>query len=159
MQDLIVQNLNALLTSNAEYLYGIAHIGENEEGLTYPSVYYNDGSKKNFMLFPDNRVKSFLFWEFEGADILDDDEGVKYDLSLVFWGNLTRIDKTKFYDHTSEIEQSIIQVLVSQGAINVSYSEDNVFDSYSKYLENEKQTLMRPNTGFRITFTIHDFVC
>ena len=159
MQDKVVQDLNALLTSYVEYLYGIVHVGYDEDGNTYPSVYYNDGSRKNFMLFPNNRVKSFGFWEFGGANILDDDDGVIYSLSFVFWGNLERIDGTKNYDFTAEIEQNILKVLKGQGAENINYTEDNVFVDYSKYLEEEKQTLMRPNTGFRISFDIHDFIC
>ena len=159
MQDEVVQNLNALLSSYVEYLYGIARVGEGDDGLTYPQIYYNDGSEKNMMLFPDNRVKSFGFWEFRGADMLNDDEGVIYSLSFVFWGNLYRINPSKHYDFTSEIEQNIIKVLVGQNAENISYTEDGIFDIYSKYSEKERQTLMRPNTAFKIDFDIHGFLC
>ena len=159
MQDKVVQQINALLTSYVEYIYGIANIGYDEDGNTYPSIYYNDGSRRNFMLFPDNKVKSFCFWEFNGANILDEDEGVVYSLSLVFWGNLERIDGTKNYDFTSEIEQDIVQVLQGLDTENIVYTEDDVFANYSKYLEEERQTLMRPNTGFKISFDIHDYVC
>ncbi len=159
LQDAVVQSLNTALSSYAELLYGIVHLGYDEDGNTYPSVYYNDGSFKNLMLFPDNKVKSFIFWEFEGSEVLDDDDGINYNLSLVFWGNLQRIDATKYYDHTSEIEQSIIQVLMTKEVTGITCNEDDVFANYSKYLEEEKQTLMRPNTGFKISFTIHDFVC
>ena len=159
MQDVIVQEYNALLTSIVEYRYGIAHIGQNEDGATYPQIYYNDGGRKSMMLFPDNKVKSFCFWEFDRADILDDDEGVNYNLSFVFWGNLTRIDGTKYYDFTSELEQSIIKLFVAKGATDISYTQEDVFSGYSKYKENEKQTLMRPNTGFKISMNIHSFIC
>ena len=111
------------------------------------------------MLFPDNKVKSFCFWEFDGADVLDEDEGIDYNLTFVFWGNLDRIDNSKYYDHTSEIEQSIIKLFKTNGATDVSYSEDNVFSDYSKYKENEKQTLMRPNVGFKISINVHSFIC
>jgi len=158
MQDAVVQTLNALLTGYVEYLFGIANIGVDDKGFSYPSIYHNDGSSKNVMLFPDNKVKSFGFWEFNGANVLDDDEGVEYSLSFVFWGNLTRIDSTKRYDHTSEIEQNIISVLKANGATDIDYTEDRVFSSYTKYAE-ESQTLMRPNTGFRISLNIHDFIC
>jgi len=159
MQDDIVQEYNALLTSIVEYRFGIAHIGQDEDGKTYPQVYYNDGGRKNMMLFPDNKVKSFCFWEFDGADVLDEDEGIDYNLTFVFWGNLDRIDNSKYYDHTSEIEQSIIKLFKTNGATDVSYSEDNVFSDYSKYKENEKQTLMRPNVGFKISINVHSFIC
>jgi hypothetical protein len=159
LQDNVVQSLNTLLADLVEYRFGIAHTGYDEDGKTYPSIYYNDGSKKNMMLFPDNKVKSFCFWEFGGARVLNDDEGIKFDLTLVFWGNLNRIDPIKYFDFTSEIEQSIIQILVNAGAEDINYTEKNVFDKYSKYLENEKQTLMRPNTGFSITMSINDFIC
>ena len=159
LQDKIVQDLNALLTDHVEYTYGIAHMGYNEDGDTYPQIYYNDGSVKNIMLFPDSKVKSFCFWELVGSNVLDEDEGVEYELNFVFWGNLYRIDSTKYYDFTSEIEQSIIQVFKNAGATEISYTEEDVFSVYSKYLEQEKQTLMRPNTGFKINLKYNDQIC
>lgn len=159
MQDFVVQEINNLLTSHIEYRFGIAQMGYDEEGNTYPSIYYNDGSVKNEMLFPDNKVKSFCFWEFLGMEVLDEDEGVNYNLALVFWGNLKRIDSSKRYDFTSEIEQSIIKVLKGYGAVEISLEEEDIFSIYSKYLEEEKQTLLRPNTGFKITFKLHDIPC
>lgn len=154
MQDEVVQTLNALLANIVEYRFGIVHTGYDEDGNTYPSVYHNDGSFKNEMLFPDNKVKSFCFWEFESGDVLNDNDGDVYNLSFVFWGNLTRIDGTKLYDHTTEIQQSILTIFLANGARDVSWTQDDVFSNYSKYLEQEKQTLMRPNTGFRISFQI-----
>lgn len=159
MQDLTVQNINALLTSYVENLYGIVHLGFDEDGNTYPSVYYNDGSKKNLMLFPDNRVKSFCFWVLNGAEVLDDDDGMVYDLTFIFWGNLERIDQSKNYDHTSEIQQSILKVFKGQDVTELSYTQEDVFVDYTKYLEQERQTLMRPNTGFKISFKIQGSVC
>ena len=156
MQDSIVQTLNALIVDYVEYQFGIVHLGTDEEGETYPSVYKNDGSFKNYMIFPDNRVQSFGFWEFDGADVLDDNDGVNYNLTFVFWGNLQRIDRGKLYDFTTEIEQSVLHKFINAGALDVNYTQDDVFGSYSKYQEKERQTLMRPNTGFRISFKIHD---
>lgn len=152
MQDATVQTLNALLTGSVEYLFGIVHLGYDEDGNTYPSVYYNDGSSKNEMLFPDNKVKSFCFWEFESGEVLDDDEGSNYNLTFVFWGNLNRIDQSKLYDFTSEIQQTILKIFIAQGATDITYTQEDVFANYSKYLEQEKQTLMRPNTAFKISF-------
>jgi len=159
LQDEIVQQLNVLLAGEVERLYGIVHIGYDEEGKTYPSIYRNDGSKKNMILFPDNRVKSFGFWEFSEATVLDDDEGIEYELSFVFWGNLQRIDESKDYDFTSEIEQSIVQILKDDGATGITYTQEDVFSDYSKYEEKSRQTLMRPNTGFKISFRKHSFIC
>lgn len=154
MQDSVVQTLNALLVSSVEYRFGIVHLGYDEEGNTYPSVYHNDGSFKNEMLFPDNKVKSFGFWEFDEGEVLNDNDGDTYNLSFVFWGNLNRIDASKLYDHTSEIQQTILNIFIGQGARDITWTQDDVFANYSKYLEQEKQTLMRPNTGFKISFTI-----
>ncbi len=156
MQDSIVQTLNSLITDDVEYQFGIVHLGYDEKGATYPSVYKNDGSFGNYMIFPDNKVKSYCFWEFNGADVLDDDDGVDYNLTFVFWGNLQRIDRSKLYDFTTEIEQSILHKFINAGALDVSYMQDDVFSGYSKYQEKAKQTLMRPNTGFKISFKMHD---
>ncbi len=159
MQDAVVQTLNALLTDQVEYLFGIVNVGYDKDGKTYPSIYYNDGSRKNFMLFPDSKVKSFGFWEFNGTEVLGEDEGVIYDLTFVFWGNLERINRNKNYDFTSEIEQGIIQRFKGAGATEVSYTEDGVFDDYSKYSEQDNQSLMRPNTGFKISLKMHEIEC
>ena len=159
LQDAVVQTLNTAISAYVEHSYGIAHMGYDEDGNSYPSIYYNDASEKSFMLFPDNKVKSFCFWEFDGADVLNDSEGVNYNLSFIFWGNLERINPAKKYDFTSELEQSIVQIFVDKGATDVSYVQDGVFDKYSKYSESTKQTLMRPNSGFKITFNIHDLIC
>ena len=165
LQDAVVQELNTALLANAtlapyiEHIFGIVHTGYDEENNSYPSVYYNDGSRKNMMLFPDNKVKSFGFWEFDGADVLDDDDGFNYSLTFLFWGNLERLNDGKNYDFTSEIEQMVIKILSDNGATDVSYTQDDVFGGYSKYQENKKQTLMRPNTGFKIGMDIHSFIC
>lgn len=160
LQDSIVQSLNALITEHVEYLYGIASMGYDEDGSTYPSIYWNDGSGKNMMLFPDDKVKSFGFWEFfDGAEVLNDDDGTYFRLAFVFWGNLERIDSTKNYDFTSEILQAILNIFIEQGAEEVSYTIGDVFSIYSKYLEEAKQTLMKPNTGFKIELRMHDIPC
>jgi hypothetical protein len=159
LHDAVVQTLNALLTSYVEYLFGISHIGVDDEGETYPQVYNNDGSTSNVMIFPDNRVKSFCFWVLNGAEVLDDDDGMVYDLTFIFWGNLERIDQSKNYDHTSEIQQSILKVFKGQDVTELSYTQEDVFVDYTKYLEQERQTLMRPNTGFKISFKIQGSVC
>lgn len=159
LHDSVIQSINDLLVDYVEYRYGSVHVGYDESGETYPSVYKNDGSRKNYMLFPDNRVKSFGFWELNDSDVLDDDDGVIYDLTFVFWGNLERIDSTKYYDFTSEIAQSIVQLFKNYGATAITYTQDDIFSEYSKYLEQDKQTLMRPNTGFKINMKIHDFIC
>ncbi len=156
LQDEVVQTLNTKLEACTyiEYFYPIAHLGTNKEDETYPQIYRNDGSEKNLMLFPDNKAKSFIFWEFVGATILDDDEGVDYNLSLIFWGNLDRMDN-KHYDYTGEIQQEILQILKTNGARDISF-EDYDFATYSMYQENERQTLMRPNTAFKIDLIVHE---
>ena len=80
-----VQSLNALLLTSGhiEYAFPITHIGYNKEGKTYPSVYRNDGSFKNEMIFPDNKVKSFSFFEFNSAEDENDDNGTLYEAKIL----------------------------------------------------------------------------
>ena len=92
-------------------------------------------------------------------EVLDEDDGSIYNLVFVFWGNLTRIDATKHYDFTTEIEQTIMKIFEAQGATAINYTEEDVFSNYTKYLEQDRQTLMRPNTGFRISFSIQGTLC
>ena len=160
LQDAVVQYFNDKLASVSaiEYFYPIAHIGTDEEGNTYPLVYTNDGSVKNIMLFPDSKVKSFIFWQFDNSVILEEDDGVQYNLSLIFWGNLDMIEN-KNYDYTSEIIRDILNVIIAEDVDNVEYSE-YYFDDYTKYSEAERQTLMRPNTSFKISFTFNSsYIC
>lgn len=160
MHDSVVQNINTELEelTYIDYLYPIVHIGFNEDGDTYPSIYMNDGSIKNYMIFPDNKVRAFTFFEMDEAVVpaqIDDDDN-EYSLSLVFWGNLERINTIKEYDYTSEMINDVIAILGSLDAYDITYTTntDEIFDNYSLYKEEERQTLLRPNTGFKITFKI-----
>lgn len=161
IQDKVVQELNTILATSGyiEYQYPIVHLGYDKDGNTYPSVYRNDGSWDNYMIFPDSRAKSFTFFEFNSGETLNDDDGTYYDLSLVFWGNLERLDNTKYYDFTAEIMQSMLVLLQDNDCIDITFETEGVFDNYSLYAEEERQTLMRPNTGFKINFKIRGLLC
>jgi hypothetical protein len=160
LHDAVVQGINTELESLTyiDYLYPIVHTSFNEDGETYPSIYMNDGSFKSYMIFPDNRVRAFTFFEIDEAAVPPkvDDDDIEYSLSLVFWGNLERINTTKKYDYTGEMLNDVIKVLGNLDAYDITYSTntDEIFDNYTLYKEEEKQTLLRPNTGFKITFKI-----
>lgn len=161
LQDAVVQTLNTALltTGHIEYAFPIAHLGYRKEGETYPSVYRNDGSFKNEMIFPDNKVKSFSFWEFVNAEDSLEGDGTLYEFNYVYWGNLQRLDNTKMYDFTSEIMQDIIEVLKANWVEDLEWETEDIFEEYTMYLEEKKQTLMRPNTGFKINFKVRGNVC
>ena len=166
LHDKVVQDINSNLAdlSYIDYFYPIVHLGFTDEGETYPSVYMNDGTFDNYMVFPDNRVRSFVFFELDesGVSNMAIDEDTEFSLSLVFWGNLETISTVKRYDYTSEIITDIATILGGMDAYDMTYviGSDEVFDKYSLYKENEKQTLLRPNTGFRIDFKIKgDALC
>jgi len=161
LQDAKVQELNTLLLASGhiEFAFPIVHMGYNKDGDTYPSVYRNDGSFKNEMLFPDNKVKSFTFFEFNGADDENDENGTVYDLSLLYWGNLQRMNPTKLYDFTSEIIQDLLIIFKNNDCFDISFETEDVFNLYSMYLEEKRQTLMRPNTAFRINLKVRGIVC
>jgi len=166
MHDKVVQAINESLASLTyiDYFYPIVHLSYDEEGNTFPSVYMNDGTFDNYMVFPDNRVRAFVFFEMDegGLSNIALDEDSEFSLALIFWGNLETINTIKRYDYTSEIINDIGIILGGMDAYDMTYSTetDEIFDKYSLYKEQEKQTLLRPYTGFKVTFKMKgDALC
>lgn len=166
LHDKVVQELITSLSSLTyiDNFYPIVHLGYGDDDETYPCVYMNDGTFDNYMVFPDNRVRAFIFFEMEDGFVSDmaEDGQCEYEFNLVFWGNLQRINTIKSYDYTSEIINDIVTILGSKDAREIYYTTevDEIFDRYSAYSEGKRQTLLRPNTGFKITFKINgDSIC
>lgn len=164
LADKVVQIIRQDFDANVpwlNYTFPIAKIGVAKEE-TYPRVYANDGSNKHYSIKPEKDATSYCFFEVNDPVVInDEDEDADYDLSVVVWGRLDKIDSGKHYDYTSELIADILGRLKFLGArsIEIETNPENVFDKYSGLEQIQTQNLMQPNTGFKISFTIKGDIC
>jgi len=154
-----------------EYVYPAVRVGVDENGRTYPVVYANDGSMKNYSILPDTDIKSCAFFEYDG-DIrpLDGvfnggDSDMVIPLAVVVWGRLDYIYPTKDYDYTMELIKDVVGKLKDAANysgygislltdVSFSVDHDRVFSRYTLLTESEMQSLMRDRTAFRVSFSL-----
>jgi len=79
-------------------------------------------------------------------------------LSLIFWGQLPKIDNTKTYDFTDELIKDIRKILVNNNCTNITAETENTFNRYTLF-SSQKQMFMYPYTSFKIDFTISSKSC
>lgn len=149
----VVQGIRQSFDTLLEWLdnsYPLVYVAVNENE-TFPVVW--DGTKDNISLRPDDSVDSYCFFEFYGASVGDDNDPVAYDLGVVFWVNLHKLDPNRKQDYTWDLVSDVVRVLKIKEAYSINVTTDDVFDSYT--FELDKQQLMRKYTGFKIRFTIY----
>lgn len=154
-----------------ELVYPAVRVGVDEEGMTYPMVYANDGSSKNYSVLFDTDRKAYAFFEYDGDIRMADgvfnggDADMVLPLAVVVWGRLDYIYPTKQYDYTMELVKDVIGklkdaanysgyniMLLSDMTITTDY--DRVFSRYTLHDETTTAALMRNRTAFRIAFSI-----
>ncbi len=160
-----------------EYVYPAVRVGVDDEGRTYPMVYANDGTDRNYSLLFDTDVRAYSFFEYGGDIVLSEgnfnggDADMEIPLALVVWGRLDKIDRTKRYDYTSELVKDVVGVIkdvanyagygvISLSDLRYTLDYDKVFSRYSLHREADVQSLMRVRTAFRVEFTLRvDSAC
>jgi len=120
-----------------------------DEDVSYPQV--NLSGTESYDLRPNTDVDSYCFFEFNDASVGNDDDPVSYDLSVVFWADLTKVDTSNNEDYTWNLIDDSLKILSENGCYDMSVSYD-AFDSYSFDLD--KAQLMRRYTGWKIRFTV-----
>lgn len=143
------------------YSFPVTKIGILED-LTYPRVYANDGSDAHYNIRPEEDAVSYCFFEVNDPIIInDEEEDADYNLSVVVWGRLDKIDSGKHYDYTSELIVDMLRRLKSLNArsLEIETNPENVFDKYSGLEQAQTQNFMQPNTGFKISFIIKGDIC
>ena len=153
-----------------ETVYPLAQIGlrnvqlnGNDRPLRYPMVYRNDGKTYQHIISPDRSTQSFAFFElnapysFDFNDVNIRTGRVQYNLNVVVWLNLPRIDGGRDYDFTEELIQDFIGVGL-QGAdyesLSVERRQELIFNRYD-YSIAEEQFLIYPYSGFKVSFTLN----
>ena len=154
LADYVIEKLRQALQqlTYLDDIYPAVKVGKREDGSTYPQVYIQAGNRKILDLSPDTSKKSYVFFEKNKTEVSPD--GNIFDLSLIFWGQLAKIDDTKDYDFVSQIENDIIKILLDNGAFDIIIDEDRAFDKYNLH-ETQQQYLMYPYTAFRVDFSIN----
>jgi hypothetical protein len=130
--------------------YPAVKVMQRQDASTYPGVYIQKGGQKILDLTPNTKLKSFVFFEKTSYNLNDDNE---FNLSLIFWGQLDKINSSKEYDFTDEILNEITNILKLCGAFNIISTFEDVFSRYNLH-NSEKQMFMYPHTAFKIDFTI-----
>ena len=159
--DYVVQVLQQYLAANLTWLercYHIARVGvDSLDKYTYPQIQDNVNKGDCFNIRPDNKVKSYCFFEVENPYELNYYEGeATYNLSVVFWGNLRLIDNTKTYDYTSHLIKQVTELLEKKmvDSLTVEENPERIFSKYSGLKQETNQYLMRKYTAFKITFSL-----
>lgn len=122
------------------------------DNLTQPIVYRNDGTKDSLAIIPDNKLKSFIFFEKNGATI--GEVSNNYDLSLIFWYNLKLLDANTFDNSEFYIKQvyNVIKNGFNSNEIDLNY--DYRFENYSFIKTEKKEMLMYPFGCCKFKFNI-----
>ena len=141
-------------------VYPAAKVMTRDNSETYPGVYVQAGNKKILDLTPKTSLKSYVFFEKRDPYNISYQVGEKntYNLSLIFWGQMNQIDKTKEYDYTDELVKEIVEVLRTFSVTGIQVYFDNVFSRYTLH-NSEKQMFMYPYSAFKIDFTIKGKSC
>jgi len=153
-----VQEINASLNDLGwiEKIYPIVWRGEEEEG-TFPEAYNNDGTKKNIRVMPEG--KAISFFQIEGDMVEIDEYYFNTTMSITVWGDLRKIYKTKKYDYTIELINSIVSILRFHSCTDISINVDDVFSDFSLLQKQINQNTMRPYAAFKITFNTLLTIC
>jgi len=151
-----VQELNEKLDllNWIENIYPIVQTGFFD-GVTFPEVYNNNGSKKNTRVYPKGNSISFFKVEGEinGVDRDDDDMHFIVPLSLTVWADLKKVYPYKEYNYRSELISDVMTVLRSNSCYDITLQLDNVFEGYTDLEKENNQNTMLPYTAFKINFS------
>jgi len=164
LDQLAVQTLQEILDSEVPWLtviYPIARVGVTKiEGggtFNYPQVYSGSGAEY-LDVRPDDSVGAYSFFEVNGPGEAGLDEDLtNYNLSLIVWANLPRLNGSKNYDFSRELAGHILKAFNESlysgkfSNIQVEFNPENVFEKYSMQ-EADTQFLMYPYCAFKITF-------
>ncbi|MBG8556161.1 hypothetical protein [Hymenobacter guriensis] len=147
--------------------YGLVQTGQrvvNKKAERFPQLYLQDGSGKHADLRPDEKQATLSFFERNGPDSFDWDEGAEgiagkwsHPLAMVLWANLPRIDN-RGYDYSDELMADAMRVLTDTlpdaEVLTVERRPEEVFRRYGWEVA-QHQLLMYPYAAARIVFIAH----
>lgn len=159
-----VQDLQVLLDNEIPWLdviYPIARVGitkiEGGGTFNYPQVYSGSGAEY-LDIRPDDSLSAYSFFEVNESFPVDADEDLtNYNLSLIVWFNLPKLNGSKGYDYSRELAGDILRVFNESlysgkiSGITLDFNPEDIFDKYSLQQE-DTQFLMYPYGAFKINF-------
>ncbi len=157
--DKVAQELNLSINALGHFddLYMVAHVGHDGDE-TYPEIYKNDGSRENFRLLPDS-TRAMSFFIVEGD--IDEVEEYHMNCPMAFcaWMNLELLNPAKNYDYTSEIVRDCFNKLREYGCYDMRIDINTPFDGFTELAKGVTANIMRPYSGFKISFNKTIEVC
>ena len=164
-----VQDLQILMQSELswiENIYAIARIGitKTQSGtVSYPQVYSGTNSKY-YDIRPDSSLRAYSFFEVNNSFPVDKDQGeIIYNLSLICWYNMPKLNGEKSYDYSPELLADVLRVIRESNyndKISNLIADVNPEDIFNKYSLSQEDTqyLMYPYGAFKLTFDYTDIV-
>jgi hypothetical protein len=163
MAEKAIQPIGTDLNNNVSWLTGWVF------GLTFKGVYSNTDTfpkianiitGDSFDIQPDNSLKAYCFFELNDPVKVGEDYNT-FNIDLIVWGNLTKVDSTNTYDFTSELINQVIARLKAIAALqlidtnSISFYEnpENIYD-YTHIKQTKTQFATRPYFCFRINFDV-----
>jgi hypothetical protein len=122
----------------------------------FPYVYQNDLEPLNVM--PNDNLRSQVFFRVDDPAVFaawtfySDTQTAVYPISIIFWGDLRKIDTERNYNFGEELKLSALRLMTRISGFVVSrvYEQyDEVFREYT-LSDTYKQYLLPPYYGFRI---------
>lgn len=142
--------VNALLTHFATALpwvtsrFGLVQTGVDKNNQErYPQIYRQDGKKEVADVRPDDRDAARLWFEYDGPDLIDFSDILagagtyRFQLALVGWCHLAKIDPLRTYDFTDMLAADVLRAMLScpgfEGRIipeRIERQAERVFERY-----------------------------
>jgi hypothetical protein len=146
--------------------YGLVQTGVSKDSKhRYPQIYLQDGEKLLRDVYPDQNMKSLLFFERNGPSSIEWSDPLhlsgtwSHPLAIVVWLNLPEIDPERKYDFAEEIIADFLTqgLLASPLAHALTFEEveqraERVFQRYD--FVHKQQLMMYPYSAFRVPVTI-----
>ena len=132
--------------------------GNRPREIIYPMIYGINQEPLNVM--PNDLLKSQLFFllndpqSYPQYEAMVDTGQVQTNVSMIFWGNLKKINPAKNYRFTEELKLEMINLLLLKCPsfiINEIFEEHDEVFSGMTLLETYRQYLKFPFTGFKIS--------
>lgn len=149
-------------------VFGRAYIYKevsNDKSITVPKVYAGGKEYENVLV--NDNYTSMCFFVATGPAVPIDFQNFqsnKYrrNVSLIFWGNLKKINPSKDYVFSELIKSDLLKALSTNSSLDTIESiEDDTYDNVFKEFrgserlyEGKTQYLQYPNTGIRINMVV-----
>jgi len=169
LQNKIAQELGLELQAACtwiEKIFGVAKPGYRAAAdgkvSRQPEIYMNDGTKDYYVVVPDDKLKSYIFFALDAPIPIDFDEAdeARYELSLFCWVNLHALDGGRTEDYTNELAMDIVRALRASdvyseriGELSIDLDPQRMFERYN-LPDDYYRYMSYPFSGFRIGMTV-----